>query len=188
MTDTAPNPYAAELMAEVFDYSPITKHILAEAKIVFEPGSATITREGAPTLDRIADTLRECPDVPMLVAGHTDSQGRDEMNLALSESRAQSVVMALLDRRVLTSNLVAKGFGESRPVADNDTEEGREANRRIEFSLLVPAGPEWVEPQEAAPGPAPADGTTEPVAAEGGDAAPPETAAPAPGAAPGSGR
>lgn len=175
--------------------------ILDETKIVFEPGSATITREGAPVLDRIAEVLRDCPDVPMIVSGHTDSQGRDEMNLALSETRAQSVVMALLDRRVLTSNLVAKGFGETRPVADNGSEVGREANRRIEFALLAPAGPDWPGPDAVprgdAPETPPADGedaapaaATEPAAdaaagaepmpeaGDGGDAAPPaETAA-----------
>jgi len=130
--------------------------ILDDGKISFEPGSATITRSGAPTLDRIAEVLRDCPDVPMQVAGHTDSQGRAEMNLALSESRAQSVVMALLDRRVLTGSLVAKGYGETRPVADNDTEEGREANRRIEFTLLSAIGPALPgdTPEPAAPGPA----------------------------------
>ncbi|MCR9149394.1 MAG: OmpA family protein [Rhodobacteraceae bacterium] len=133
--------------------------ILDDGKISFEPGSATITRSGAPTLDRIAEVLRDCPDVPMQVAGHTDSQGRAEMNLALSESRAQSVVMALLDRRVLTGSLVAKGYGETRPVADNDTEEGREANRRIEFTLLSAIGPALPgdTPEPAAPRPAEAE-------------------------------
>lgn len=145
--------------------------ILGETKIVFEPGSATITREGAPILDRIAEVLRDCPDVPMLVSGHTDSQGRDEMNLALSEARAQSVVMALLDRRVLTSNLVAKGFGETRPVAENGSEEGREANRRIEFALLAPAGPDWPGPGVTLRG---TDGGEDaaPSAAQGGGQAP----------------
>lgn len=123
------------------------REIQAEEKITFEPGSATITSEGAPLLDQIAEVLRDCPDVPMQVQGHTDSQGREQMNLALSQARAQSVVMALLDRRVLTSNLVAKGYGEARPVADNDTEEGREANRRIEFALIRPFGPDL--PSEA---------------------------------------
>mgnify|MGYP000103155498 CR=1 FL=1 len=60
------------------------------------------------------------------------------MNLALSQSRAQSVLNELRARRVLTSSFSAKGYGETRPIQDNDTEEGREANRRIEFRLIRP--------------------------------------------------
>jgi OOP family OmpA-OmpF porin len=58
------------------------------------------------------------------------------MNLALSQARADAVLNGLMARRVLTSNLRAVGYGESRPIADNATEEGREANRRIEFTLI----------------------------------------------------
>ena len=60
------------------------------------------------------------------------------MNEQLSQARADSVLNAIMERRVLTSNLTAKGYGETRPIADNDTEEGREANRRIEFKLVAP--------------------------------------------------
>ena len=74
----------------------------------------------------------------MEIGGFTDSQGREEMNQALSQNRAQAVLNALLARRVLTTNLVAHGYGEAKPIADNDTEEGREANRRIEFRLILP--------------------------------------------------
>ena len=73
----------------------------------------------------------------MEIAGHTDSQGREEMNQSLSQSRAEAVLQALMARRVLTSNLSAKGYGESRPIADNDTEDGREENRRIEFTIIT---------------------------------------------------
>ena len=72
----------------------------------------------------------------MEVAGHTDSQGSDEGNRKLSQARAEAVITALSARRVLTRNLTPKGYGESQPIADNDTEKGREANRRIEFVLL----------------------------------------------------
>jgi OOP family OmpA-OmpF porin len=74
----------------------------------------------------------------MEVAGHTDSQGREEMNARLSLERARAVLDELRLRRVLTSELEAQGYGESRPIADNDTEEGRETNRRIEFRLIGP--------------------------------------------------
>ncbi len=78
----------------------------------------------------------------MEIAGYTDSQGREEMNQALSQSRAQAVLNALLARRVLTDNLTAHGYGEADPIADNDSEEGREANRRIEFHLIQTETPE----------------------------------------------
>jgi len=109
---------------------------LAESKITFSPGSAEIEPSSARTVDRIAEILKRCPDVAMEVAGYTDSQGREEMNKALSQRRADSVLSALLARRVLTSNFTAFGYGEADPIADNDTEEGREANRRIEFRLI----------------------------------------------------
>ena len=74
-------------------------------------------------------------ELSLEIAGHTDSQGREEMNLQLSQSRATAVLIELQRRKVLTSNYVAKGYGEVQPIAGNDTEEGREINRRIEFKL-----------------------------------------------------
>lgn len=106
------------------------------AKIAFEPGSATISGDSRDTMDRIAGILGECGELRLEIQGHTDSQGREEMNQNLSQARAQSVLNELRARRILTSTFVAKGYGESQPIADNGTEEGREANRRIEFRLL----------------------------------------------------
>ena len=106
-------------------------------KINFEPGSATLDSEARLILDDIAEILRECGPMPLEIAGHTDSQGRESMNLELSQQRAEAVLAELRNRRVLTSSFVAQGYGESQPIADNGTEEGREANRRIEFSLIT---------------------------------------------------
>ncbi|MBY6139804.1 OmpA family protein [Leisingera daeponensis] len=111
----------------------------AESKITFEPGSATIAAESAGTMDRIAEVLANCGPVRLEIQGHTDSQGREVMNQNLSQARAQSVLNELRARRVVTSTFAAKGYGESEPIADNGTEEGREANRRIEFKLVRPA-------------------------------------------------
>lgn len=110
--------------------------IIAESEITFAPGSVEIEASAAATIDRIADVLRDCADAPMEIGGHTDSQGSEELNKALSQQRANSVLNALLARRILTSNIVAHGYGEEIPIADNDTEAGREANRRIEFRLI----------------------------------------------------
>ena len=105
----------------------------AERKITFAPGSDEFDPDSRQTLERIADILRDCGPVPMEIAGYTDSQGRESMNLALSQERADAVLTALMSRRILTSGIEAQGYGEEDPIADNDTEEGREANRRIEF-------------------------------------------------------
>ena len=72
----------------------------------------------------------------MEIGGHTDSQGREQMNLNLSQARANAVLFELQRRRILTKNIVAKGYGETRPIASNDTEQGREQNRRIEFKQI----------------------------------------------------
>jgi len=80
--------------------------------------------------------FKTCGEIPLEIAGHTDSQGREEMNQKLSQSRAQAVLVELQRRRILTSSFVAKGYGESQPIAPNDTEDGRETNRRIEFNLI----------------------------------------------------
>ncbi|MEM9577489.1 MAG: OmpA family protein [Pseudomonadota bacterium] len=112
--------------------------ILVAKKITFEPGSATIDESALGTMDQIADLLRTCGSLRLEVQGHTDSQGREEMNLSLSQARAESVLNELRARKVLTSSFIAKGYGEALPIATNDTEEGREANRRIEFRLIPP--------------------------------------------------
>ncbi|MEL6452247.1 MAG: OmpA family protein [Pseudomonadota bacterium] len=113
--------------------------IVAASKITFEPGSATIDAGALGTLDDIAEVLQQCGDIRLEIQGHTDSQGREEMNQSLSQARAQSVLNELRARRVLTSTYTARGYGETTPIADNDSEEGREANRRIEFKLIRPA-------------------------------------------------
>jgi OOP family OmpA-OmpF porin len=109
-------------------------------KISFEPGSGTLDETAGPVIDELAAILQDCQDINLKleIQGHTDSQGREEMNMALSQTRAQSVLNALHDRRILTGNFSAQGYGEAQPIADNKTEEGREANRRIEFVLIQP--------------------------------------------------
>ncbi|MGR3713450.1 MAG: OmpA family protein [Shimia sp.] len=108
-----------------------------ENKIVFEPGSGTLDASAADVLDAIALRISDCPALAIEIQGHTDSQGRESMNQALSQTRAQSVLTALQERRVLTKGFTATGYGESQPIADNDTADGREANRRIDFVLIT---------------------------------------------------
>ncbi|SDE24551.1 OmpA family protein [Ruegeria marina] len=127
--DAAPDPDLCE--AQLVE-------IQKAEKINFEPGSATIMASSAGIMDRIAELLQNCGPLRLEIQGHTDSQGREEMNKQLSQARAQSVLNELRARRVLTSTYSAVGYGESQPIADNETEEGREANRRIEFHLIRP--------------------------------------------------
>ena len=111
---------------------------LAEKQIVFGPGATRIEGESVAVLDRIAELMKDCDEVEMEIGGHTDSQGRETMNQTLSQARAEAVLDGLLAREVLTSHLSAKGYGETRPIADNGSEEGRTRNRRIEFRLIGP--------------------------------------------------
>jgi OOP family OmpA-OmpF porin len=123
--------------------------ILTEYKIQFDPGKVAIKGESKSVVGKVADVLRTCPKVKFEIQGHTDSSGSEELNLNLSQSRAEAVLSALLTRRVLTSGLTAKGYGSDDPIADNGTEEGRETNRRILFKLKNPT-PSATEETEAA--------------------------------------
>ena len=127
------------------------REILAERQITFDPGAARIDSGTGATLDQIAEVMRECGALEMEIGGHTDSQGSAEGNMRLSQRRAEAVLDALLARQVLVSGLVAQGYGEERPIADNATAEGREANRRIEFRLLSTIAAEPVIPTERDP-------------------------------------
>ena len=113
---------------------------LEDQQIAFAPASANIDSDSEKVIDAIAEILADCPSARFEIEGHTDSQGREEMNKNLSQSRAEAVVGALIRRRVLTSGLTAVGYGEERPVADNSSEAGRSKNRRIEFRLLSGSG------------------------------------------------
>jgi len=101
--------------------------------INFETGKSTIDPESARTLDAAAAALKEAADVRVEVAGHTDNVGTPEANLTLSQDRAQAVLAALVERGVKAERLTAKGYGQTAPVADNRTDDGRAKNRRVEL-------------------------------------------------------
>jgi OOP family OmpA-OmpF porin len=129
-----------ECVAEITD-------LASQNKIKFEPGSATLDGDSRDTVQAIAEVFERCLEAPIEIGGHTDSQGREEMNLNLSKGRAEAVLTALRGARVKLKSLTAEGYGETQPIADNGTEEGREANRRIEFRLVTPATLEAPETQ-----------------------------------------
>jgi OmpA-OmpF porin, OOP family len=99
----------------------------------FDTGKATITPESAETLDTAAAALKAAGDLEVEVGGHTDNVGAPEANLKLSLERAQAVMAALVQRGVAAARLTAKGYGQTAPIADNRTEDGRAKNRRVEL-------------------------------------------------------
>lgn len=101
-------------------------------EVLFATNSATINPSSYPELDRTVTFLRETsPSATGVIEGHTDSQGADAYNLQLSQRRADAVRKYLVDAGVPASRLTAQGLGETQPVADNTTAEGRAQNRRV---------------------------------------------------------
>ncbi|MDO5647339.1 OmpA family protein [Paracoccus sp. (in: a-proteobacteria)] len=123
--------------------------IMSESEIGFEPSRSSIAGDPAPTLQQLAAVMTDCADFQIEAGGHTDSQGSAGFNADLSRSRAQAIVAAMGAAGINTANMTARGYGESQPIDTNDTPEGREANRRIEFRLLSQ------RPVNSAPLPAP---------------------------------
>ncbi|MDB6452237.1 OmpA family protein [Falsirhodobacter sp. 20TX0035] len=109
--------------------------VMTKQKISFAPGSAEIDGSARSTLDGLAEILTDCANLSFEIQGYTDSQGSDTGNQALSQARAEAVLIALQGRRIDANRLTARGFGEENPIASNGSEDGREANRRIEFKL-----------------------------------------------------
>ena len=99
----------------------------------FDTGKATIKPDSARTLDDAAAALKVAAALRVEVAGHTDNVGSPEANLRLSQERAQAVMAALAGRGIKADRLTAKGYGQTAPVADNRSEEGRAKNRRVEL-------------------------------------------------------
>jgi len=117
-----------EIVAPTFDLTGVE----------FDSGTANLTAESTVILDEAVATLQDRTDVNVEVAGHTDDQGGDESNQALSQARAEAVQAYLTNGGVAADRLTATGYGESQPIASNDTDEGRQANRRVE--LVVQEG------------------------------------------------
>ncbi len=103
--------------------------------ITFLSGSNEITPQGKLILDEVVNVLAEHTEFDVVIEGHTDSVGDDNLNFELSQQRAQSVLNHLASTGIQAERLTAAGLGESQPIADNDTKEGRSLNRRIEFTV-----------------------------------------------------
>jgi outer membrane protein OmpA-like peptidoglycan-associated protein len=103
--------------------------------IHFARASADLDGRSRPTLDELARIARACPEVLIEIEGHTDAEGTPERNAGLSKRRAEAVAQYLAEAGVDAERLSAIGYGETRPVAPNDTAGNRARNRRIEFAV-----------------------------------------------------
>jgi OmpA-OmpF porin, OOP family len=109
--------------------------LLAKGQIRFVSGRATLDPDSAGLLDRLIETALRCPTAEIEIAGHTDADGDDAFNRALSEKRAQAVADYLVKAGLPANRFTATGYGSSQPVASNDTDEGKAQNRRIDFMV-----------------------------------------------------
>ncbi len=105
--------------------------------INFETGLATLKATSYPMLDEVVSILNEYVDYDLKMGGHTDNVGNDASNLTLSQSRINGVKTYLVSKGVSENRIVATGFGETMPIADNNTAKGREQNRRVELELFL---------------------------------------------------
>ena len=110
--------------------------LVASNVVRFETAAAEIEDHSFGFLDRVAHVAQQCGGVRLEISGHTDSDGLESDNQILSERRAEAVRAFMIAAGVAANRLVAVGYGESRPLAENDTDEGKAANRRIEFQVL----------------------------------------------------
>lgn len=111
----------------------------------FEVNSATLTADSREVLDSIAADLKKYPRLKIELQGHTDSTGADAYNMQLSQRRAESVRAYLIEQGVSPSQLTANGYGETQPIADNTTAEGRAQNRRVVMRVIENPGDVKVE-------------------------------------------
>jgi OmpA-OmpF porin, OOP family len=113
-----------------------------EAKIVthginFDVNKATIKPESMGTLNMIMQVLKDNPEIKFEVGGHTDADGADDYNLTLSQQRADAVKDQLIKSGIDAARLTAKGYGETKPISDNTSPEGKANNRRVEFVKFI---------------------------------------------------
>jgi OOP family OmpA-OmpF porin len=129
--DISVKPAAAPVDATVCQQ--LFSDLLGEGRIQFESGRATIDPDSAGLLDRLIETALRCPTADIEIAGHTDGDGDSAFNQALSEKRAQAVMDYLVKAGLPADRFTATGYGNTQPVAANNTDEGKAQNRRIDF-------------------------------------------------------
>lgn len=114
--------------------------VLQTGRIAFEGSKADIASDSVGALDRVSAVIARCPDAGIEVGAHSDSEGSSSRNRDRTQARAEAIVDFLVNAGIKRERLAAVGYGETKPVADNGTEQGKAANRRIEFSVELPNG------------------------------------------------
>lgn len=109
----------------------------AARNVHFASGKDVLTEKSRKILDEVVDILNNYPAYSLKISGYTDSQGKDNMNLILSDKRANATKKFLTDKGIAVHRITAKGFGEVEPIANNGTAEGRALNRRVEFEMFI---------------------------------------------------
>ena len=118
------------------------KGLALTEKVQFSLGKVNVLPASDTLLEEVATVLRDNPGIKLVeVEGHTSNDGDIDRNNALAQERAESVMQWLVSHDIAAARLQAKGYGPSKPVADNDTEEGREKNRRVEFAIVKEDAP-----------------------------------------------
>jgi len=115
---------------------PIKEKVSIDLNVEFDTNSAVVKNIYEDRIQEVAAFLKAYPSVNAEIEGHTDSSGSDAYNLKLSQKRAESVMKHLADKGIDPSRMKAVGYGESRPVADNNTKEGKQRNRRVVAGYL----------------------------------------------------
>ncbi len=118
------------------DDKPIASKPVILKNVFFDTGSSELRPASFVELDRLKQLLEENPGMKIQISGHTDNVGEDEANLTLSDNRANAVLNYLVTNGIAQSRLSAKGYGELQPIDDNETDEGRQNNRRTEFVIV----------------------------------------------------
>ena len=108
--------------------------------LFFATGKTQILPQSEQALNELSDFLRDNPTVSIRITGHTDNVGSDKANMTLSEGRAKAVRGEIIKRGIAAERIEAEGKGETEPIADNATEEGRAQNRRVEFTIIATGG------------------------------------------------
>jgi outer membrane protein OmpA-like peptidoglycan-associated protein len=111
--------------------------ITFDSGLLFDVNKAELKQASRDNLTRLATILNKYPDTNILLEGHTDSDGSEEWNLELSRLRAQSVSNFLAGKQVLEPRFTIMGYGESQPIASNDTRQGKAQNRRVEVAIYA---------------------------------------------------
>jgi len=104
--------------------------------VFFETGKSSLKKESFAELDELFELMNVKPNLEIEIAGHTDDVGNEQSNLSLSQKRSETVKLYLVNKGIPDHRIIAKGYGESQPIAGNNTEEGRQMNRRTQVKVL----------------------------------------------------